>query len=334
MTYEQELKKAILIGGKSITQQQFLKLFYQMLELFDMQGDYFNNNSLWIHGKPTIIISVRGSLFCVQIASGTYRLLGIPVSSTIEELEEATIACLNLGLNLRIGEGDLSRVTELFKPLEKNDNYNYYFGELGDYFNTCSKQSRKVKNKLEKLYSYEVLKYEDMTVELFARIEEINSIWLDQFKSNSSKSKLTLSYIQMVQKYKLNWDNLRFIIYTDRETNIVMAYDYIEAWCQGNKIVGCAAAGKAIIPKYSTFKWVTINIVKLLKSELNADYCMLGGSNMYNLDGTVSDPKAGNVGLKVAKTSIPCKQTFTYVYKFNPSKFKSIDVEDKTSQLF
>jgi hypothetical protein len=94
--------------------------------------------------------------------------------------------------------------------------------------------------------------------------------------------------------------------------------------------VGIAAAGKAIIPKVSTFKYITLNIVNELH-KLGADYCMLGGANFY-IDGVIQ--KGGNPGLLKAKTSIPHQQTFTHVYRFNPKRFAAVDISDDVSALF
>lgn len=325
-----EFKKKLLSATVEVTPVEFLERFYEMLEHIGLKGCYFNNNSLWIIGKPAKIFEYDGVLFCVHIASGTYRLLGIPVTLDYEKLMEATSMCIKLGLNLRIDKRDLQAVTAILPAHEMNDNYNYHYNELKDYWNTCSRQSKKIHNRLDRQYEITLLKPKEVPVELVARISEINHIWISQFKDNSEKSKQTLSYIDNVFKQNFLLDNARFIFYTNRETGIVEAYDYIEAWGK----VGIAAAGKAIIEGCSTFKHVTVNIVKYLKEELGAEYAMLGGSNMYNLDGTVSDPKAGNPGLKVAKTSIPHEVTYTYVYRFNPKAFASIDVSDKSNELF
>jgi hypothetical protein len=220
----------------------------------------------------------------------------------------------------------LPEVVSEYPTNELNDNYNYYYEELKNYWDTASRQSRKIKNRLEKQYYYYTIHPKDIEPSLQARILEINDIWLEQFKSNDKKSKQTLSYVENVFKHKLYWDNLKFIIYVNKETGIVEAYDYLEVWGD----VGIAAAGKAIIPKVSTFKWVTINIVNILHL-MGAKYCMLGGANFY-IDGQIQ--KGGNPGLLKAKTSIPYEQTFTWVYRFNPKKFAAVDISDDVSALF
>ena len=323
-----DFKKKLLSASVEVAPLEFLDRFYAMVKHLKLKGFYFNNNTCWIWGKPAKIFEYDGVLFCVHIASGTYRLLGIPVTMSYAKLVEATSMCIELGLNLRIGKEDLIEVTSLYPAKELNDNYNYYYKELKDYWETCSRQSRKIHNRLERQYSVLVLKPQDVPVELIARVSEINHIWINQFKDNAEKSKQTLSYVDNIFKQNTPLDNARFIFYTSNENGVVEAYDYIEAW-HG---VGIAPAGKAIIEGCSTFKHVTINIVKYLKEELGADMCMLGGSNFYDLDMTVH--KDGNPGLKLAKTSIPHEVTYTYVYRYNPKAFNSIDVSEKVNELF
>jgi hypothetical protein len=318
--------------GSCISEQEFLTKFYKMLEDFNIPGNYFEASTLWMMGKPLRIFEFDGSYFAVQVASGTYRMFALPVSLTYEKLLSDIRMCLDLGISLSYDERAFPELSSEYTPSTLNDNHNYYPEHLATYWESeASPQAKKIKRRLEREYGTSLIKAEKLTADIVSRILEINHIWLTQFKENSKGSSDTLSYIDNILKKPDRFSNNYFILYRSVEDLTIMAYDYIEVYGKH----GIVSAGKSLIPKVSSFRYVTTTIVEYLKS-VGAEYCSIGGTRFYDLDHNpvVSGGSYNLDSLYEAKMSLPNELTFTKVYKFNIKKFKEVDVTPQSSSLF
>ena len=318
--------------GHSVPYEVFLDRLYKMIKELNIPGTWFESSTLWILGKPTRIFELDGVLFCVQVASGTYRLFGLPVSGDYNKVVNSLRLCLELGISVSFDEKAFPELSDL-EPSCLNDNHNYYKKEIDDYMaNSASHQSKKTFRRLDRENTVTVVKASDLSVKEVSRILEINKIWLIQFKEEKKGSSDTLSYIDNILANVKRFNNNYFLIYTDNETGEIVAYDYIEVW---NK-QGIVSAGKCIIPKLSTFRYVTYKIVEALHN-LGAEYCSIGGTRFYNLnkEPVLSGGSYNLDSLYEAKMSLPNEVTFTKVFKFNIKKFNAVNLDESaTNELF
>lgn len=331
MTYFEEMQaikqKLLSLSESELSPEVFSHAFYGMHSLFGMTGNYFDCTSLWISSKPFRIFKTNRAMYCFQFASGTIRHIGLPVVSEYSDLVHCTECLLRLGINLHIGERDLPEVTSTFRAEQMQDNFIYNCSILETYPKECSRQTRKILNRLHKDYTITVYNPSEASVNVVARIPEITATWLQEFKNSAKEYSQTLSYIENLFKYKLYNTKSKLITYTNNETGVIEAYDYFEVFGK----TGIAIAGKSIIPKVSTFKYVTLTIIEEAK-KLGAEFVMIGQDNTYDIDKNIIKPGYG--GLTDAKKSLPHEMSFTYFYKYNHSKYSSVEIKEKANDLF
>jgi hypothetical protein len=244
-----------------------------------------------------------------------YILCAFPFHYSEREESIAIKSLLSQGITVFITRENLEHFTS--SPKDRfSDDHIYNIDECLEFWNTVSRQTRKVYNQLCRKYTTVIRHADVVSEEEIAEIKQVTKTWFEDLKGSNKDYGISL---YMCYDYLISEaPKVGYLMFQRDEEGKLCAWDYVEVHGDDCLFI----QGHSLIP--SSFKFITYKLLELAK-KLGAKRANIGRAVIFSGD----YESAQQTNVYHAKKYFPCKVDFT-LFQLDQKKLPSFS----TNSLF